>query len=130
MRNTRFIDNARLIESGTRFIPQTEFGVHTTITDRRHHFLARRNRSGRTLAQQIEHTRRQAFIAQGNPATIDLWYPPRGVSVSQHLGNRTVQNAIAEDRVLEENQRNFRFFIQAISLYSIILIITIPLLVI
>ncbi len=116
MRNTRFIDNHSIInpppstftrrrvrstsgihiaESGTHFVPQHQFRVDTTITDRQRHFLACRNRSGCTLEQEIIHRRHQDLIDQGQPVTVDLWYPPRGTTVAQHIANlATTRNSI------------------------------------
>ncbi len=79
------------------------------------------------LVQQIEHNRHHDLIHQGQPATVDLWYPPHGTSVNQHLANLTTErNAIREDLIdLQETQRNFHFFVQLITFYIIILSFTI-----
>ncbi len=37
-----------------------------------------------TLSEEIDHRRHLDFINQGNPPTLDLWYPPRGLSIGQH----------------------------------------------
>ncbi len=75
------------------------------------------------LVQQIEHNRRCDLIRQGQPATVDLWYPPHGTSVNQHIANLTTErNAIRKDLIdLQETQRNFHFFFQLITIYTIII---------
>ncbi len=130
LRNTRTIDSSSdvtLIDTGTRFIPQVEYGVNTTVTDRRLHLLACQNRAGHMLVQQIEHNRCRDLIRQGQPATVDLWYPPRGTSINQHIANLTTErNAIREDLIdLQETQRNFCFFFQLITIYTSIITFTI-----
>ena len=79
------------------------------------------------LVQQIEHNRRCDLIRQGQPATVDLWYPPCGTSVNQHIANLATQRTtIREDLIdLQESQRNFHFFVQLISIYIIIITFTI-----
>jgi hypothetical protein len=122
------VPSSRISEPGTRFVPQHRYGVNTTVTERTHHFLARHNRSNRTLAQEIEHRRRQNLISLGQPATVDLWYPPCDTTVLQHIANLTTErNSIRDDLIQQEEvQRNFRRFFQFLSFYSIIIIIIIP----
>ena len=108
--------------------PDTRFGVTTrgpvTVHDRRDHFLAARLRNGRTLQDEIIHCRRQAAIEEGVPPTLDLWIPPRGTSVAQHIANRrTRRNLERDNQEVEslENQRNFRFFWRLLTAYIIII---------
>ena len=100
----------------TRYAPSPEFGINLTVTHQTSRRSSRLNRHGRTLEQEIDHRRRLAFIREGNPATLDLWYPPEGQSVYGHI----LELRQAQEQ-LNEQQRSFRFYTRLITHYFILI---------